>query len=136
MITYADEDVTNEIIHRNDASSPIVLSFDWPHRINFHLPAKFDASIENWTAGDCSYHVLTNGFRFNSSANANVYDFLIEQRCEKDPNIVRYEFSDFYGLQSFAIGDIALNDSKKDFQYHDVYSLYGSKFGFGSKVID
>jgi len=135
LATISDLKLTATIQDDAADSSPIILSFDWPHNIVFYLPENFNSKMEEWEYQICTYKVIGYGYGFRPSINRKDYDYLIEQRCKGDNEIVRYEYSDYFGLQSFGIGqyDGTTPDGEPIFDLQDTFALYGAEIGFGAR---
>lgn len=117
------------------SASPIILTFDWPHNVVFYLPKDFNAEMEEWTYRTCRYKVLGQGHGFRPRANRNVHDYLIEQRCDDDRKVVRFEYADYFGLQSIGVGEYEdTPDGRAIFKLEDVYALFGAEIGFGART--
>lgn len=135
VATLADLDLSATIVDNASTASPIVLAFDRPYHIVFYIPKDFDAEMKQWGYATCRYEVLGYGHGFRPGAKKDVYDYLIEQRCEGDSKVVRYEYADYYGLQSFGVGEYKDNpNGELVFEIQDVYALYGAEIGFGART--
>ena len=133
LVTYGDLDLDAVIEYDNNANSPIIMSFDWPHNIAFFLPSNFDSEMLDWAHEACGYRLLMHNKKYYPPAKKDVEFAVIEQNCEADPKTVRYEYADFYGIQSFSIGQYAENsEGEMVFELQDVYSLFGAEIGFGA----
>ena len=132
-ISYADEVISDKIFRGFNENQQTLLSFDWPHNVAFYLPKDFGAATEEWAYGACDYKVISYIHGYRPTANQVVHEYLIEQQCDGDAKAVRYEYADYYGLQSFGIGEYKENsEGEMVFELQDVYSLFGAEIGFGA----
>lgn len=133
-IVYVDEEVGREIQRGASGVSPTILAFDRPHHVVFYLPKDFDEEMKEWEYMKCHYKVISYGYGFRPRANREVHDYLIEQRCDDDPKVVRYEYADYYGLQSFGVGEYkGVPNGETIFELEDAYALFGAEIGFGAR---
>lgn len=131
-IVYVDEVVSRRVHHDPDHASPTLLSFDRPQNVVFYIPTGFNFEMKEWSYEECQFEVINYDYGSRPKANAIVYNYLIEQRCENDPKIVRFEYANYYGLQSFGVGKYKrMQDGEMVFELEDVYALYGAEIGFG-----
>lgn len=133
LVTRSDLEIGVTIVDEPAQTAPIILVFDRPYNVAFYLPEDFGPKSEQWTYLACKYRTIGHSWGFRSPVRRDVHEYLIEQKCENDPKIVRYEYADFYGLQAFVIGAYKDTSTASDFHIEEAYSLYGAKFGFGAR---
>lgn len=134
IASLSDVDLSATIQDDASGALPIILAFDRPYNVVFYLPGEFDSNVKNWSYKSCNFEVVGRRWGFRPSADRVVHEYLIQQECEGDPKVVRYEYADYFGLQSFGIGELKpSSDEELAFYVEDVYALYGAEIGFGAR---
>ena len=128
-VFYSDLDLAAEI---RDDHAGVLLAFTHPYNIQFFLPGDLSEDTNMWTYKDCRLEILDFSRRFYPPANQAVSFSIIEQKCEDRNEVVRYEYSDYYGIQSIAIGHNSINSGEDTFRLENYFALYGSELGFGA----
>ena len=133
-VTRSDLLLSATISDNPSQKGPIILAFDWPHNVVFYLPEDFGPKMGEWTYQSCEYSIIGHRWGFRPTANREVHEYRIEQKCDDDANIVQYEYADFYGLQSIVVGNrVQTNATDSRFTIEDAYSLHAASFGFGAR---
>lgn len=133
-VVYGDEEVSSAIQHELGGNSPTFLTINHPFNFSFYLPSGLGKNTTKWEFDDCNYEVINFRIGFRPSANREVGEYLIQQRCKDDRKVVRFEYADYFGLQSFGVGEVALSTTGElKFIPDAVYSLYGANIGFGAR---
>jgi len=131
-VSFTDLVIESKFSSGTDNGTPIYL-FISELELSFYLPENFGENFTDWVHENCAYKILDTR-KTPRMAQGPVVDYSIEQMCSQTDLIIRYLYSDFYGLQSITMGKyIKQDDNDPLFDVIGGYALWAQQKGFGAK---